>query len=92
MYEGFSKDLMDRIAFYCKFKYEIIIGKESGKEDPVTKQWSGMIGEIVNKVSSTKWRLCPLVLIIILMIDYWFFFPEIFHYNRGLISQSAILQ
>lgn len=54
MYEGFSKDLMDRIAFYCKFKYEIIIGKESGKEDPVTKQWSGMIGEIVNKVSSTK--------------------------------------
>lgn len=51
MYEGFSKDLMDRIAFFCKFKYEIIASHEYGKEDPVTKQWSGIVGEIVNKVS-----------------------------------------
>lgn len=53
MYEGFAKDLIERIAVFCKFKYEIIIGAEYGKEDATTKQWNGIIGEIVNKVSRT---------------------------------------
>lgn len=51
MYEGFAIDLVERIAQKCKFKYEIVVKDiENGKEDPVTGQWSGIVGEIVNKV------------------------------------------
>lgn len=53
-YEGFAKDLIDEIAKKCGFRYEIIIGGEYGKENPVTKEWNGIIGEIVNKVSETE--------------------------------------
>lgn len=41
MYEGFAMDLLERIAAYCRFKYEISIEKDYGKENPVTKQWNG---------------------------------------------------
>lgn len=41
MYEGFAKDLLERIAANCRFKYEISIEKDYGKENPVTKQWNG---------------------------------------------------
>lgn len=51
MYEGFSKDLIDEISKKCGFNYKIKTSKEYGKEDPETKQWNGIIGEIVNKHS-----------------------------------------
>lgn len=51
MYEGFSKDLMDEIARICGFRYNITTSKEYGKENPETKQWNGIVGEIVNKRS-----------------------------------------
>lgn len=51
MYEGFGKDLMDEIAKICGFKYKIKTSKEYGKENPETKQWNGIVGEIVNKRS-----------------------------------------
>lgn len=52
LYEGFAKDLIEHISIRCKFKYEISVKDiESGKEDPITGQWSGIVGDIVNKVS-----------------------------------------
>lgn len=49
-YEGFGKDLVDAIAAKCGFKYTITTEIKYGNEDRVTKQWDGIIGEIVNKV------------------------------------------
>lgn len=51
MYEGFAKDLIDAIAGKCGFKYKITTSKEYGKENPITKQWNGIVGEIVDKRS-----------------------------------------
>lgn len=43
-------DLIQHIAARCKFRYEIeVTDKEYGKEDPVTKQWTGVVGDIVDK-------------------------------------------
>lgn len=51
LYEGFAIDLIEYIAQRCKFKYQISVKDiENGKEDPQTGQWSGIVGEIVNKV------------------------------------------
>lgn len=41
MFEGFAKDLLEKIAAHCRFKYEIRIEKDYGKENPATKQWNG---------------------------------------------------
>lgn len=54
MYEGFGVELIRHIAEKCKFKYELVVkDMENGKEDPVTGQWSGIVGEIVNKVQNS---------------------------------------
>lgn len=43
-------DLIAAIAEKCKFRYEIEVTEiEYGKENAVSKQWSGIVGEIVNK-------------------------------------------
>lgn len=50
MYEGFAIDLIHAIASMCKFRYEIeVTNIEYGKEDSITKQWTGIIGKIINK-------------------------------------------
>lgn len=55
MYEGFATDLIKEIARECKFRYEIKVeDMENGKKDPETGHWTGLIGEIVNKVN----RVC----------------------------------
>lgn len=41
LFEGFAKDLLEKIAAKCRFKYEIRIEKDYGKEDPITKKWNG---------------------------------------------------
>lgn len=50
-YEGFAIDLIEEIAKICGFKYNITINKVTGKENAVTREWDGIVGEIVNKVS-----------------------------------------
>lgn len=53
-YEGFSKDLMDAIASRLKFKYTLVLVKDKsyGNIDKVTGKWSGMIREILDRVSN----------------------------------------
>lgn len=51
-YEGFSKDLFEKIAEICKFEYETIVYENTypyGKENIKTKEWNGIVGEIVKK-------------------------------------------
>lgn len=49
-FEGFSLDLIQHIADHCKFRYEVeVTEKTYGQEDPITKQWSGLVGDIVDK-------------------------------------------
>lgn len=50
-YEGFAVDLIAEIAKICGFKYEITTGKVTGKENKITKEWDGIVGKIVKKVS-----------------------------------------
>lgn len=51
LYEGFAMDLIEQISIKGKFRYDIIVTDiEYGKEDPVTKEWSGIVGNIVSKV------------------------------------------
>lgn len=50
-YEGFAIDLIAEIAKICGFKYEITINRVTGTENPITKEWDGIVGEIVKKVS-----------------------------------------
>lgn len=50
-YEGFSVDLMNHIARKVNFTYVFnVTNDKTGAEDKETKQWNGMIGEIVKKV------------------------------------------
>lgn len=43
-------DLIQHIAIMCKFRYEVeVTGKAYGQEDAVTKQWSGVVGDIIDK-------------------------------------------
>lgn len=52
-YEGFIKDLMDKIAGEKKFLYELIVDPKNhyGSYDPHTGKWDGMIGSILEGVS-----------------------------------------
>lgn len=61
-YEGFAVDLIAAIAKISGFKYEITTGKVTGKENIITKEWDGIVGKLVRKVSIhiSKWiRLEP---------------------------------
>lgn len=53
-YEGFSKDLMDAISSRLKFKYTLVLVKDKGygNIDKDTGKWSGMIREILDRVSN----------------------------------------
>jgi hypothetical protein len=53
-YFGYSIDLLDKIALFCNFSYEISIvgdgfhGKVIKTEDEIT--WNGLVKELINKV------------------------------------------
>ncbi|KAG1662332.1 Glutamate receptor ionotropic, kainate 2 [Nymphon striatum] len=49
-FEGYCIDLIEAISQRLKFKYEIHIAKDktNGKMDPETREWNGMIGELIN--------------------------------------------
>lgn len=55
-FEGFSKDLMDEIAKIKNFKYKLVLVPDNhpGNHDPLTGKWNGMIGEILEGVSSFR--------------------------------------
>uniref|UniRef100_A0A061QLK3 Putative glutamate receptor n=1 Tax=Cupiennius salei TaxID=6928 RepID=A0A061QLK3_CUPSA len=49
-YEGYGIDLLDALAEKLHFSYEIHPVKDGkyGRQNPVTLEWDGMIGEVVN--------------------------------------------
>lgn len=51
-YEGFIKDLMDKIAAEKKFTYELFVDPKNhyGSYNPHTGKWDGIIGSIVDGV------------------------------------------
>lgn len=53
-FEGFGIDLIDELAKLLGFKYKFIIrqDKANGARNPVTGQWSGMIGDLQSGVST----------------------------------------
>ncbi|XP_001968234.3 glutamate receptor ionotropic, kainate 3 [Drosophila erecta] len=50
LYQGYAVDLIDAIARYVGFEYEFVpvADQQYGKLDKETKQWNGIIGEIIN--------------------------------------------
>jgi hypothetical protein len=52
-FEGFIKDLLDKISKSNDFKYRIQLSEDGkyGTRDPNTGAWSGMIGMVTNDVS-----------------------------------------
>lgn len=56
-YEGFCIDLLKDVANLVGFQYTIEIVKDGkyGVEDPVTKEWNGIVRELIDGVSG-KWR------------------------------------
>lgn len=53
VYMGYAVDLIEAIAQEVGFEYVFVpvADQEYGKQDKDTKQWNGIIGEIVNNVS-----------------------------------------
>lgn len=51
-YEGFGVDLIHELSLRLGFNYTFIIreDKKNGEYDDNTKQWDGMIGDIISRV------------------------------------------
>lgn len=51
-YEGFCIDLLHRIASQVGFQYAITLVPDNkyGAYDPTTKQWNGIVRELMDKV------------------------------------------
>lgn len=52
-YEGFCIDLLHRIASQVGFHYAITLVPDNkyGAYDPTTKQWNGIVRELMDKVN-----------------------------------------
>lgn len=52
-YEGFCIDLLHRIASQVGFHYAITLVPDNkyGAYDPTTKQWNGIVRELMDKVT-----------------------------------------
>ncbi|XP_023336240.1 ionotropic receptor 25a isoform X2 [Eurytemora carolleeae] len=48
--EGYTLDLLDEVSKAMHFDYEIVIatGNDYGARDPVTSQWSGLMGDLIS--------------------------------------------
>ena len=55
-YEGLCIDMIKRMAQDLHFNYtlELVPGGEYGSYDPVSKKWTGMVGELVAEVSMAR--------------------------------------
>ena len=53
-FEGFCVDLLEEIAKSLGFTYTIKLAGDGqhGKWDPDQEKWTGMVGELLNQVSS----------------------------------------
>lgn len=58
IYQGYAVDLIDAIAKEVGFEYVFVpvADQQYGKQDKDTKQWNGIIGEIINNVSRV-WKI-----------------------------------
>ena len=56
MYEGYIMDLITEIAKFRNFtfRFYIVDNNAYGKYDPKSKEWSGLIGELLSRVRSLK--------------------------------------
>lgn len=52
-FEGFIKDLLDGISKVLHLKYELSLANDSryGNYDEKTREWNGLIKEILDRVS-----------------------------------------
>lgn len=50
-FEGYAVDLIEEIAESVGFAYEFVLVEKYGKYDTVTKEWSGLIRELMDRVS-----------------------------------------
>lgn len=50
-WKGYCIDLIEKLSIEMNFKYELVIKDQFGELDPVTNQWNGLIGGLVNGVS-----------------------------------------
>lgn len=54
--EGYSMDLIHAISEILNFKYEFYLVKDDkyGSLNPVTKQWDGIIKDLLDRVKHTR--------------------------------------
>jgi len=57
-YEGFCIDLLHRIASQVGFHYAITLVPDNkyGAYDPTTKQWNGIVRELMDKVIDNRYK------------------------------------
>lgn len=55
-FEGFALELIDELSKMLRFNYTFKLQEDNnyGSKDPVTGQWSGMVQEIMEDVSSIQ--------------------------------------
>lgn len=74
-YEGYGIDLLDALSDKLHFTYEMHPVKDGkyGRQDPKTLEWDGMIGEVINGVSTVYILvLCYLTMVTDLGRDFLF--------------------
>ena len=49
-YEGYCIDILDKLASELKFTYEIHPSPDGSYGSKIDGQWSGVIGDLINKV------------------------------------------
>ena len=53
-YQGFGFDMIKVLAERLMFKYQIVISKETSYGAPIGGEWKGLVGELINQVSSMQ--------------------------------------
>lgn len=51
VWKGYCIDLIEQLSKEMNFKYELVVKNNFGELDPVTNQWNGLIGGLVEGVS-----------------------------------------
>lgn len=51
VWKGYCIDLIEKLSKEMNFKYELVVKDKFGALDPVTNQWNGLIGGLVEGVS-----------------------------------------
>ncbi|XP_026814788.1 ionotropic receptor 25a [Rhopalosiphum maidis] len=48
VWKGYCIDLIEKLSVEMNFKYELVVKDQFGELDPVTNQWNGLIGGLVD--------------------------------------------